>query len=241
MPPKRSFYPKTNARKSTRGLSWSDEETECLLSVWNEKNVEEQLEDPKRNKGAIYTIAAEMEMEGFHKSSAQCKIRMHTLMRTFWGCKKNMKTSGILGQRQATSPVKLVESMARNKRFWNEDMTDESNNSEEVEVNFEDNKRDDNETEEPPKEKEKKLDTEMKKMELEKQKLEVEERLKREERDHQFRMMQMIIGRVKHPLLSPRISTPKCQTCLELPGISQIFGSQSHKFSKDFTSRFILH
>ncbi|XP_071092735.1 myb/SANT-like DNA-binding domain-containing protein 2 [Haliotis cracherodii] len=128
-------------KKSTHGQCWTDEETECLLSVWNEKNVEEQLEDPKKNKSAIYVIIAqEMKIHGFDKNAAQCKIRMHTLKRTYWDCKKNQKISGksrkvcrhyhllneILGQRPSTSPVKVVESMGRAQSLASDDTPDNS-------------------------------------------------------------------------------------------------------------------
>ncbi|XP_071080642.1 eukaryotic translation initiation factor 3 subunit J-like [Haliotis cracherodii] len=130
---------------SRKGQSWTDEETECLLSVWNEKNVEEQLGDPKKNKSAIYVIIAqEMKIHGFEKNAAQCKIRMHTLKRTYWDCKKNQKISGtgrkvcrdyhllneILGQRPSTSPVKVVESMGRAQSLASDDTPDNSESDE---------------------------------------------------------------------------------------------------------------
>lgn len=80
-----SGRPTSGRKKNTpRGLSWSDEETACLLSIWCEQNVEEQLEDPKKNKGAIYNMLSnDMKNQGYEKSSAQCKVRMHTLKRSY--------------------------------------------------------------------------------------------------------------------------------------------------------------
>jgi hypothetical protein len=37
-----------------RGAAWSDDETRLLLSIWEEKSVEEQLDDPRVNNVGIY-------------------------------------------------------------------------------------------------------------------------------------------------------------------------------------------
>jgi hypothetical protein len=113
-----------------RGAAWSDDETRLLLSIWEEKSVEEQLDDPRVNNVGIYkTISDEMAEKGYVKSSDQCKVRMHTLKRAYRSCKGNMKKSGkgrgtckfyeeldaILGCRPASSPLKVVESMSKRK------------------------------------------------------------------------------------------------------------------------------
>ena len=36
------------------GLSWTDEQSECLITLWAEHNVEAQMDDPKKDKGFIY-------------------------------------------------------------------------------------------------------------------------------------------------------------------------------------------
>ena len=75
-----------------RGLSWTDEESECLISLWAEHNVEAQMEDPKKNKGSIYQILSDqMKEQGYEKLCAQCKIRMHTMKRLFCDYKKIIK------------------------------------------------------------------------------------------------------------------------------------------------------
>lgn len=57
------------------------------------KNVEEQLEDPKKNKSSVYQMLSnKLQAEGFDKTSIQCKISMHTIKRTFWDCKNTTKT-----------------------------------------------------------------------------------------------------------------------------------------------------
>ena len=37
-----------------RGVAWSDDETRLLLSIWEGKSVEEQLDDPHVNNVGIY-------------------------------------------------------------------------------------------------------------------------------------------------------------------------------------------
>jgi hypothetical protein len=37
-----------------RGAAWSDDETRLVLSIWEEKSVEEQLDDPHVNNVGIY-------------------------------------------------------------------------------------------------------------------------------------------------------------------------------------------
>jgi hypothetical protein len=48
-----------------RGAAWSDGETRLLLSIWEEKSVEEQLDDPHVNNVGIYkNISDEMAEKG---------------------------------------------------------------------------------------------------------------------------------------------------------------------------------
>ena len=82
-------------KPAKRGLSWTDEESDCLISLWAEHNVESQMEDPKKNKGSIYQMLSDqMKDQSYKKSCVQCKIWMHTMKRLFWDCKENQKTSG---------------------------------------------------------------------------------------------------------------------------------------------------
>jgi hypothetical protein len=117
------------------------------LSIWKEKSVEEQLDDPHVNNVGIYkTIADEMAEKGYDKSSDQCKVRMHTLKRIYRSCKGNMKKSGkgrrtyklyeeldaILGCRPASSPLKVVESMSKRKTLASD--TYSSSDSEDIDA-----------------------------------------------------------------------------------------------------------
>ena len=66
-----------------------------LLSICNDKNIEEQLEDSKTNKSSIYKMISDtLKTIGDEKNSAQCKIRIHTLKRNFFDGKKKLNTSG---------------------------------------------------------------------------------------------------------------------------------------------------
>ena len=124
MPPNRKAGQK-------RGAAWSDDETRLLLSIWDEKSVEEQLDNPQVNNVGIYkSISDEMKEKNYDKSSDQCKVRMHTLKRAYRNCKGLMKKSGkgrrtckffdeldaILGCRPASSPLKVIESMSKREK-----------------------------------------------------------------------------------------------------------------------------
>ncbi|XP_061177434.1 zinc finger and SCAN domain-containing protein 29-like [Saccostrea echinata] len=113
-----------------RGTAWPEEETLTLLSIWEENEIEEQLENPKTNNTSIYkTISSEMTDKGYKRTPEQCKVRMHTLKRSYRQCKGNTKESGkgrktckyfekldaILGTRPASSPVKVIESGIRKR------------------------------------------------------------------------------------------------------------------------------
>ena len=53
-----------------RGAAWSDEETECLLNIWMDKNIEEQLEDGKVSCQKIYvSVSNDMKENGYKKTS----------------------------------------------------------------------------------------------------------------------------------------------------------------------------
>ena len=314
------------ARKQTykkRGSAWTDEETRALLSVWEEQAIEEQMENPKVNNGSIYkSVSDELMNKGFDRTPEQCKVRIHTLKRMYRETKTKLKQSGkgrrtcnyfneldsILGNRPASSPVKVIETMSKKRCY---EIEDESNSSESESIDAgvrplekldesgddDDNKscsattsKDSKEVEDATdtnykednaqsKEKEKfcgyakettgktkekreatakiekkkarksklelaltsvmdgfnssnekaedkfldlerrKLDLEKQKMELERARMDSEERQKREERQHQYNMMQMIMGtfnqRQSYPPTSPSFA----------PG-SQILGGQ---------------
>jgi hypothetical protein len=116
-----SEAPKKRGRR--RGTGWTDEETEALLDIWNDMNVEQYLEDLKSNNTAIYTeISKELYDRKFAKTADLCKTRMHTLRRNFrltktslrsrrTVCKFYDKLNEVLGTKPASSPVKIIEPM----------------------------------------------------------------------------------------------------------------------------------
>ena len=133
-----SAAPKKWGRR--RGTGWTDEETEALLYIWNDMNVERQLEHPKSNNTAIYReISKEVLIpfgikelcdRNFEKTADQCKTRMHTLRINFRLTKTSLRSSGrgrnvckfydklneVLGTRPATSPVKIIEPMSKKRK-----------------------------------------------------------------------------------------------------------------------------
>ncbi|XP_067667654.1 uncharacterized protein [Haliotis asinina] len=122
--------PKQSNNAKRRGQSWTDAETLALFSAWQELHVEENLDDPHKNNSNIYkSVSAALEDCGFEKSAEQCKTKMHTLKRSYRSCKAKMNKSGsgrstckffdkmqeIFGNRPASSPVKVIESLLRKR------------------------------------------------------------------------------------------------------------------------------
>ena len=134
-----SEAPKKRGRR--RGTGWTDEEIETLLDIWNDMNVDQQLEDLKSNNTAIYReISKELCDRNFEKTVDQCKTRMHTLRRHFRLTKTSLRSSGrgrtvckfydklneVLGTKPATSPVKIIEPMnKKRKRSESDEQSDE--------------------------------------------------------------------------------------------------------------------
>ena len=78
-----------------RGAAWSDDETDYLLNIWIEQSIEEQLEDTKVNSQRIYvSVSSDMKENGYDRTPAKCKTRMHTLKRNFRQCNNVMYQSG---------------------------------------------------------------------------------------------------------------------------------------------------
>ena len=128
-------------RGRRRCTVWTDDETEAFLDIWNDTNVEQQLEDLKSNNNAIYReISKELCDRNFEKTADQCKTRMHTLRRNFRLTKTSLRSSGrgrtvckyydklneVLGTRPVTTPVKIIEPMnKKRKRSESDDQSDD--------------------------------------------------------------------------------------------------------------------
>lgn len=52
----------------THGSAWAEEDTQVLLSIWDERAIEEQMENPKVINGSIcQSVSDELLNQGFEK------------------------------------------------------------------------------------------------------------------------------------------------------------------------------
>ena len=61
--------------KSIRGSTWSDEDTRCLLNIWSEQKIQEELDHSTRNTHVYSTITRKMGESGFHRTTVECRHR----------------------------------------------------------------------------------------------------------------------------------------------------------------------
>ena len=55
---------------------WADAEMKALISVWEEADVQGQLDSVKHNKDIYQRIAAELSEQGWSKSWKQCRVKV---------------------------------------------------------------------------------------------------------------------------------------------------------------------
>ena len=79
---------------SGRGISWTDEETLVLISVWKEYKIQEQLDGTVRNTAVIRKMADIMHEKGIEKTLDQIKNKLKKLRAQFKKAEDNNRTSG---------------------------------------------------------------------------------------------------------------------------------------------------
>ena len=65
--------------KSIRGSTWSDEETRCLVNIWSEQKIQEELGNSNRNTHVYSTISRKMGESDFNRTTVECRQRIKTL------------------------------------------------------------------------------------------------------------------------------------------------------------------
>ena len=61
----------------------TDEETKALISAWGKANVQEQLDNVKRNKEVYQKIASLLAEQGYVKSWQQCRVKVKNLTQRY--------------------------------------------------------------------------------------------------------------------------------------------------------------
>ncbi|XP_054760858.2 trichohyalin-like [Lytechinus pictus] len=107
-----------------RGSLWEDVETLCLLNIWREKNIQEQMDGTVRNKTVFRKICQLMKERGFERAEDQIKRKIKQLRASFRKTEDNNNRSGrgritckfyselqeIFGGRPETAPVAILAS-----------------------------------------------------------------------------------------------------------------------------------
>ena len=110
---------------ANRGSWWSEEETLCLLGIWREQNIQDQLDGTVRNNIVMRKIMEMMAASGYERTILQIKNKIKKLRVLFRCAEDNNRTSGrgrktcryyneledILGGRPDTAPVAVVASV----------------------------------------------------------------------------------------------------------------------------------
>ena len=66
-----------------RMAGWTYDETKALISAWGEENVQEQLDNVKRNKDIYMRISASLAEHGYVKSWKQCRVKVKNLTQRY--------------------------------------------------------------------------------------------------------------------------------------------------------------
>nr|XP_020633830.1 uncharacterized protein LOC110070487 [Pogona vitticeps] len=70
-------------KKKGRGLAWQLDETRCLLAIWGEQRVQEQLRSSHRNLDTFVAISRAMKRRGFRRSPLECRCKTKSLRRLY--------------------------------------------------------------------------------------------------------------------------------------------------------------
>ena len=69
--------------KSIRGSTWSDEETRCLVNIWSEQKIQEELGNSNRNTHVYSTISRNMGESDFNRTTVECRQGIKTLKQNY--------------------------------------------------------------------------------------------------------------------------------------------------------------
>ena len=70
----------------SRSSAWSDAEVTALISIWENADIQEQLDGATRNKTIFETISKELQENEYDKDWQQCRAKIENL-------KENIKRS----------------------------------------------------------------------------------------------------------------------------------------------------
>lgn len=111
--------------------AWTKEETLKLIELWSYEDIQAQLEGYKRNQQVYEKIASLMQKEGFTRTYQQCREKIKKLRQQYKKVKDKIRQTGqqgrqhliskfvyfnaldnILGNRPATEPMVVIDSLS---------------------------------------------------------------------------------------------------------------------------------
>ncbi|XP_043918424.1 multifunctional protein ADE2 isoform X2 [Protopterus annectens] len=111
------------------GKHWSDDEVRALISVWSEKNIQQQLEGSIRNKGIFEQIASRLQKFGLDRDWKQCRTKYKNLKYEY----KLVKSVQDSGHKWKTmkffSELNAILGQKRSKQFSSSNSMDKVNMS----------------------------------------------------------------------------------------------------------------
>ena len=120
---------------AARGQTWSNEEVRCLIFIWSDDHIQQQLEGAQRNKPIFEKIAKKMMEMGHQRDEKQCREKVKNLRSKYRKVKDENSRSGhgktvwkfmeeldkVLGTRPTTCPTELLDSMPGDRSPEHED------------------------------------------------------------------------------------------------------------------------
>ena len=81
-------------RENEQMAQWSDAETAKLVEIWSEDKIQEELEGCKKNKHIYEKIANRMKIEGFDRSTEQCRLKVKRLRGEYTKIRDSNRSTG---------------------------------------------------------------------------------------------------------------------------------------------------
>lgn len=120
---------------AARGQTWSDKEVRCLISIWSDDHIQQQLEGAQRNKPIFEKVAKKMMEMGYQQDEKRCRDKVKNFRLKYRKVKDENSISGhektvwkfmeepdkVLGTRPTTCPTELLDSMPDKRSPEHED------------------------------------------------------------------------------------------------------------------------
>uniref|UniRef100_A0A667ZA49 Myb/SANT-like DNA-binding domain-containing protein n=1 Tax=Myripristis murdjan TaxID=586833 RepID=A0A667ZA49_9TELE len=113
---------------AAKGSRWLDEEVECLIEIWAEDGIQQQLDRTHKNSEVFGKIRDHLESRGYRRSVDQCRDKVKKLRIQYLRIRDALRKSGsspdekekfrwydaidaIIGRKPTSQPVVLESSL----------------------------------------------------------------------------------------------------------------------------------